>query len=210
LVSEVPSNEENRRLLALAGAHDYVLGVVCAVDLADAGLGALLEEFQGHRKFRGVSSRSAHVAGCAELERRELTLDIAPDFAAVERIAEAFPRLRIAIDHVGRAGRMAGSLESLQALARYPNVYAKISGLTTDTPGQWTAGQFAPWVRAALSAFGAERVMYGSDWPSYLPDGTWKEALAAFTQAIGAQTIETREQLLGGTARRFYRLGDEV
>ena len=33
-------------------------------------------------------------------------------------------------------------------------------------------------------------------------------ALAAFTQAIGAQTLETREQLLGATARRFYRLGD--
>jgi L-fuconolactonase len=36
--------------------------------------------------------------------------------------------------------------------------------------------------------------------------GTWKEALAAFTQAIGPQTMETRAQLLGGTARRFYRL----
>jgi L-fuconolactonase len=46
--------------------------------------------------------------------------------------------------------------------------------------------------------------MYGSDWPSYLPVGTWKEALAAFTQAIGAQTMEVREQLLGGTAMRFY------
>jgi L-fuconolactonase len=34
--------------------------------------------------------------------------------------------------------------------------------------------------------------------------GTWKEALAAFTQSIGAQPIETREKLLGGTARLFY------
>jgi L-fuconolactonase len=48
--------------------------------------------------------------------------------------------------------------------------------------------------------------MYGSDWPSYLPVGTWKEALAAFTQAIGAQPIEVRDELLGGTAIRFYRL----
>ena len=31
--------------------------------------------------------------------------------------------------------------------------------------------------------------MYGSDWPSYLPEGTWKEALAAFTQSIGPQTM---------------------
>ncbi len=65
-----------------------------------------------------------------------------------------------------------------------------------------------PGLEAALAAFGPARTMYGSDWPSYLPVGTWKEALAAFTQSIGAQTLETREQLLGGTAHRFYRLGD--
>ena len=44
--------------------------------------------------------------------------------------------------------------------------------------------------------------------PAICPNGTWKEALAAFTQAIGPQTLETREHLLGGTARRFYRIGD--
>jgi L-fuconolactonase len=86
----------------------------------------------------------------------------------------------------------------------------KLSGLITDAPTQWKAAEFAPWARAALEAFGAERVMYGSDGPSYLPAGTWKEALAAFTQAIGAQSIETREQVLGATARRFYRLEDGV
>jgi predicted TIM-barrel fold metal-dependent hydrolase len=48
--------------------------------------------------------------------------------------------------------------------------------------------------------------MFGSDWPSSLPECSWKENLAAFTQAIGAQAIEVREELLGGTAARFYRL----
>ena len=51
--------------------------------------------------------------------------------------------------------------------------------------------------------------MYGSDWPSYLPTGTWKEALAAFTQSVGAQTLEDREQILGATAKRFYRLAGD-
>jgi hypothetical protein len=37
-----------------------------------------------------------------------------------------------------------------------------------------------------------------------LPDVTWKESLAAFTQSIGAHSLEVREQLLGGTARGFY------
>jgi predicted TIM-barrel fold metal-dependent hydrolase len=48
--------------------------------------------------------------------------------------------------------------------------------------------------------------MFGSEWPVRLPDVTWKESLAAFTQAIGANPIEVREQLLGGTAAAFYSL----
>jgi predicted TIM-barrel fold metal-dependent hydrolase len=50
--------------------------------------------------------------------------------------------------------------------------------------------------------------MFGSDWPNGLPAATWKATLAAFTQAIGAQPIEVREELLGGTAARVYRLAD--
>lgn len=50
--------------------------------------------------------------------------------------------------------------------------------------------------------------MFGSDWPSCLPDAIWKETLAIFTQAIGAQSLETREDLLGGTAQRFYGIAE--
>jgi L-fuconolactonase len=109
--------------------------------------------------------------------------------------------LRVTIDRVGTARASAPP-----SLARYPNLFAKISGLISHAPTGWKAAEFQPAVRAALEVFGAQRVMYGSDWPSYLPEGTWKAALAAFTQAIGPQTLETREQLLGGTAQRFYGL----
>jgi L-fuconolactonase len=109
--------------------------------------------------------------------------------------------MRVVIDGVG-AGQGSVPLE----FAAHRNLHVKISGLITQSPTQWKAADFQPAVRAALAVFGADRVMYGSDWPAYLPTGTWKEALAAFTQAIGAQTMETREQLLGATARRFYGL----
>jgi predicted TIM-barrel fold metal-dependent hydrolase len=46
--------------------------------------------------------------------------------------------------------------------------------------------------------------MFGSDWPNGLPAYTWKASLAVFTQSIGSQPIEVREQLLGGTAARVY------
>jgi L-fuconolactonase len=48
--------------------------------------------------------------------------------------------------------------------------------------------------------------MFGSDWPVCLLAGTWKEVLAALTQAMGAQPVDLREQILGATATRFYRL----
>jgi L-fuconolactonase len=51
--------------------------------------------------------------------------------------------------------------------------------------------------------------MFGSDWPVCLVAAdTWKQVLAAFTQAIGPQSEETREKLLGGTAARFYSLNE--
>jgi L-fuconolactonase len=142
------------------------------------------------------------------LERRGLTLDLAPDLEMAARVAERFPGLKIAVDHLGRLSLVRGNFDewagALERLAQAPNVFGKLSGLITDAPTQWTAAQFQPYARHALRMLGPTRVMYGSDWPSYLPVGTWKEALAAFTQAIGAQTMEIREQLLGGTAMRFY------
>ena len=214
VVAKVPSIEESRWLLGLAAEHPFIRGVVCWADLSDPRPGALLDEYQRHPKFRGVvfagpalPAADLSPEALAELVRRDLTLDLPPSLDLAAGIAQKFSALRVAIDHIGRPSLMeAAPAAQLAELASYPNVVVKISGLITDAPTQWSAGQFAPWVHAALAAFGAERVMYGSDWPSYLPVGTWKESLAAFTQALGAQTMETREHLLGATARRFYRL----
>jgi L-fuconolactonase len=90
---------------------------------------------------------------------------------------------------------------------RLPNVFCKISGLLTEVEQlPWRAAPIRPFVQHALAVFGPERLMFGSEWPVRLPDVTWKESLAAFTQSIGAQSLEVREQLLGGTAREFYGL----
>jgi L-fuconolactonase len=57
-----------------------------------------------------------------------------------------------------------------------------------------------------LSLFPPERLIFGSDWPVCLLAGTWKQMFAAFTQACGPIPSEQREQILGGTAARFYSL----
>src|ERR1019366_8869945 len=128
----------------------------------------------------------------------------------VQRIAEQEPTLRIAIGHLARprfdSTPAAEWLRGMETAARLPNVFCKVSGLLTGQRTAWTAAPLRSFVEHVLSVFGANRLMFGSEWPACLPAATWKETLAAFTQSIGARSIEVREQLLGGTAARFYGL----
>lgn len=165
----------------------------------------LLDEYQRHEKFRGVcrSFEDGIPDSLAELEHRGIPLDAVADLPLIPRIAGRFPSLRIAIDHLG-GPPTGGWAHDLELAAECPNVFCKLSGLTRLAPSA------RPYVQHALAVFGPRRLMFGSDWPACLPEFTWKASLAAFTQAIGAQTIEVREELLGGTAARFYGLGDKL
>ena len=151
-------------------------------------------------------------AAADELARHGLTLDIEMrpgDFPALLQLAGRLPDLRVAIDHLARpAFQLAPTDEwryGMESAARLPNVFCKISGLLTEVELPWRAAAIRPFVQHALATFGPRRLMFGSEWPVRLPDVTWKESLAAFTQSIGANSIEVREQLLGGTAHDFYR-----
>lgn len=158
-----------------------------------------LDECLRHPKFRGVQWSESVRPLLSELEARRIPLDVAGQLAAAVCLAEAHPHLPVVIDHLGApAGPDWNTL--IDAAAQLPNVYCKLSGLTMFEPSPRN------YVQHALAIFPADRLMFGSDWPASLPEYAWKQNLAVFTQSIGAQTIEYREQLLGGTAARVYGL----
>jgi L-fucono-1,5-lactonase len=204
--------------LVPCASEQFVLAFVIETDLADPVFPKLLDDLQRHPKFRGAALTTGCYpfdvdplpAGLSELARRDLTLDLPPRPELVPAIAERFPGLRLALDHIGRPSLMTRPFDEwardLEIAAQHPLLAAKISGLISDAPTRWHADQFRPAVRHALRTLGPDRVMYGSDWPCYLPEGTWKEALAAFTQSVGALPVPVREHLLGLTAARFYRI----
>jgi L-fuconolactonase len=173
----------------LADTPDFVRGIVVpAAEWSD--------DLARHPKFRGIQVTQAHGLHAAELEGRRIPLDVSGDLAAIPDLAARHPNLPICIDHLG-APASDDWPKLLEAAAQFPLVCCKLSGLAMFPDPR-------PYVQHALRLFGPGRLMFGSDWPNGLPDYTWKASLAIFTQAIGAQTIETREQLLGGTAARFY------
>jgi predicted TIM-barrel fold metal-dependent hydrolase len=173
---------------------EIVKAIVLETAVPDA---ALLDAAARHPLFRGV--RTASAEGLGELERRRIPLDFSGDLRLLPSIAARHPGLRIVVDHLG-GPPFDGWDRALEAAAQIPLLCCKLSGLMRCNTSP------RPFVQHALALFGPHRLMFGSDWPHALPDHSWKANLAAFTQAIGAQTIETREELLGGVASRFYAL----
>ncbi len=195
----------------LPDAGPHIVGMVVRHGSAD---GHALDRYRKLERFRGICASLEHgiPAAAEELARRGIPLDIEmrpADFPTFLRLAESLPDLRLAINRLARPAFHRGLTEEwlrgMESAARLPQVFCKISGLLTEVEQfPWSAAPIRPFVQHALAVFGPKRLMFGSEWPVRLPDVTWKESLAAFTQSIGAQSLEVREQLLGGTAGDFY------
>ncbi len=96
--------------------------------------------------------------------------------------------------------------KDIATVARCPQIYCKLSGMITEAGPLWKAADIQPYLTHCFTEFGPNRCMFGSDWPVCLLAGTWKQALAAFTQGLGAREVGVREKLMGLTAQEFYAL----
>lgn len=213
-------------MLSLSDQHSFIKGVVAWVNLKDAKVGARLDQLQKHPRFVGVrhiihdepdekwALQLEVIRGLKELERRDIPYDLLlkpPHLPIVPPLIEALPKLRMVIDHIAKPPIKDRVMEpwarQTEALSKHPQLYVKLSGMITEADhAKWKAPDLAPYVHHVYQLWGPERCMFGSDWPVCLLAGSWKQVLAAFTQALGPLQQQTREQLLGGTAVKFYRL----
>jgi L-fuconolactonase len=121
------------------------------------------------------------------------------------------PGLRLVLDHLGKPrikDRATDDwLPHFQAAARFPNVCCKLSGMVTEADRRnWTRDDLTPYVRAALDAFGPDRLMFGSDWPVCLLAASYQEVVDSLNHALGPISGSERAQIFGGTAARVYGL----
>jgi L-fuconolactonase len=211
-------------LLDLAARHDSILGVVAWVDLTDERVGEVLDRCQTHPKFKGVRHivhdepdlrwllRADAIRGLRELARRGIPYDLLlrpPHLPLIPELAERAPALRMAIDHIAKPLIASGEMEpwarDMEAAARIPGMHCKLSGMITEARhSNWTVDDLRPYVQHVLRIFGAERLMFGSDWPVCKLAGSWKQVLASFTQACGPLPQMERNKIMGETAARFY------
>jgi L-fuconolactonase len=218
------SLDETRWLLALADEHSFVVGVVGWVDLQSDALDEQIEAVR-HPKLVGVRhvvqaegggflARPRVRRGIAALERHGLAYDIlvfARQLPEAIQLTAAFPDQRFVLDHLGKPAIRAGEFDrwrrDLDRLAALPNVWAKLSGLVTEADWRrWTRAELHRYVDAAFDAFGADRLMIGSDWPVCTVAGTYKEVMDVVTAALERRSAAERDAVLGGTAAKFWNL----
>ena len=129
----------------------------------------------------------------------------------VPTLVERHPDLRIVIDHLAKPPIDDADVEPwwslIAAAAEGPLVHAKVSGLYPGAaPETWTPSSVRPFVARAVELFGAERLMYGGDWPISVAAGGYDRVFAGLAEVLGDLSDAESAEVYAGTARRFYRL----
>jgi L-fuconolactonase len=158
--------------------------------------------------------RPDFVAGVRLLAEYNLSFDLCIkhwQLPSVIELVRRCPDTAFILDHLGKPAIKQHVLDPWQAdlrkLAELPNVVCKISGMVTEADHEgWQPTDLAPFINIVLDAFGAERVLFGSDWPVALlasPYRRWYETLATLTAHL---PISARRKLWAENASRFYRM----
>ena len=95
--------------------------------------------------------------------------------------------------------------EDLQSLARFDNVYCKLSGMVTEAKWKdWRPEDFRGYLDIVIQAFGADRVMIGSDWPVCTLSGDYAAVMGIVMDYAEQFPAKVRDAILGGNCVRFY------
>jgi L-fuconolactonase len=219
------SEEETQFLLNLADQFSSIKAVVGWVDLCSPLLYRHLEHWEMSAKLVGFRHilqsekpefmlQPTFVEGLKTIGNFGFTYDLLvfpSHLEAANCLLQKIENQLVVIDHLAKPhvknGDISGWEHTLRQLARYDNVYCKLSGLVTEADWQqWTYPQLEPYMEVALSAFGAHRLMYGSDWPVCLLAAEYEQQLSVINQFIHRLSPTEQAAIMGETAVHFYQI----
>jgi L-fucono-1,5-lactonase len=221
------SEQETDFLLELAARYDHIKGVIGWADLCSANLPARLEHFSQFKKLRGfrhlVQSepddrfllREDFCRGIEQLAAYNLTYDILVyprQLPAAIELVERFPAQKFVLDHMAKPPIRSGELDpwahNIRAIAGFPNIHCKLSGLITEANwASWRQEDFIPYLDVVFEAFTPDRLMFGSDWPVCLLAGSYRSVRQLITDYVRVLPVATQQGIFGANAWNFYGLG---
>ena len=221
LIQADNSLEETRWMLDLAQRYPHIAGVVGWVDLAALDVAATLDELAQEPLFKGIRlmpmpEKDWHSLshGLRALAERELTCDVLPGEETLPLAIEmmrAHPETRFVVNHLAGLPLTPGGVlpwtEKLRPLAALPNVRLKFSAIQgLAEPPPISAQTLRPYLTSALTLFGAERLIFASDWPVSTLSGPYAECIHTMREVTADLSEHEQAQIWGKTALETYKL----
>ncbi|HEX8913724.1 MAG TPA: amidohydrolase family protein [Humisphaera sp.] len=229
VVEASPWVEDNRFVLDLAKDEPFILGLCGNLKPGEPAFAADLARFAKDPLFRGIRvagddwrPRAADPKLLDDLKRladADLELDLnvgVPALPDAARLVGRLPGLRVVLNHCANVpidGREppAAWADGIRALAGRPNVFAKLSGLVEGT-GKRKADApadvafYKPILDAMWAAFGADRLIYGSNWPvsaRFAPLDRVQAIVRAYVETKGEAATKA---VFAGNAMKAYKV----
>ena len=200
-----------RVVARLDTSRDDVEDVVAswAHDPAFVGFRLNLEQDDAVERFRAGADHRALAAA----ERAGLTICVLSPgrFGVFAEIARRYPELPVVLDHFGlfsiamldpAVTDTFGRIDELIALADIDNIFVKVSSVQLLSREPYPFNDAWPHLHAVISAFGVERLMWGSDATVF--DHPYPETIDFLRDSQELGDYE-KGMLLGGTLRRVWK-----
>lgn len=231
LVQAAATEAETEYLLSLADDHDEIKAVVGWVDLSRADVENQIDKFARNTAFKGIRPMLQDIEDTNwlikipqdtiwdHLSDNGLRLDalVKPrHLPMITQFCLDHPNLPIVIDHCakpefadGDQSRIDAWLDGILKIANDTRAYCKLSGLLTEMAAEQIPNAYEilkPLVDQLIEAFGAERIMWGSDWPVVRLAGgyaRWNDLTQALLKDLDPAS---QNAILFKTAEQFYGL----
>lgn len=220
------SENETNLLLAYAEKHTFIKGVVGWIDLKAHDLPERLSNFANKPNLKGwrhiaqpepagFLTSKAFFRGLAELQQYQHTYDILihqSQLSDAIALVEKFPSQKFVLDHLGKPNIKTKKDSELwrhdiNILSQNKNVYCKVSGMVTEADWQnWQYDDFIFYLDTVFEYFGAQHLMFGSDWPVCTLAADYRTTKQIIEGYISQLTELEQQAVFGTTAMQFYKL----
>jgi len=225
-----PRFEDNQWVLDIAAQDSIVVGTVGNLDPGQADFAKRLEQLHRNPLFRGIRygnlwgrsladgfSKPEVTSNLKFLANTGLAMDTAnpdpPLLAAVVRLTDQVPSLRVVIDHLPQLeppqdmSARTALQASLLELGKRPQVYVKMSEVLHPVDGHvhYDLDFYRSRLDEIWDIFGADRLIYGSDWPNSDHSAPLRQGLKVVRDYVHSKGAPGAEKFFWKNSFAAYR-----
>lgn len=168
-------------------------------------------QFEADQEF---CLKPGFVRGVQLLPRHGLSFDICishTQLANTLKLVKQCPNVKFILDHIAKPDIKSGLLHpwraELRELAKFPNVWCKLSGLANEADMEkWTAADLQPYIEHVIDCFGFDRTIFGGDWPVATLATDYPRWVNTVDNALKGASPDELHKLYVRNAEAFYRV----